>query len=1325
MESPKITGPSGFDAGTEEFFEYFDAEERARQREEELRRELENLRRAQSELEAERSALRLERAEYERARMDIQREREEEKEEIRELRKELQRALKREREQGAPNDEEEMIPQAEESEDSDDNTQYLPPPDPIFIEQRDPDEEIDIEEGPEPRVHEPGIEQDAEFIRGRFIFGANMYEIDEDNADFVKRAMLLEITNYVNNGNPAFMMVRVRNEHKPYDLQYYGIRFTLGNLNFLINTVKEPWTAWENYRTETSNVPSDLVEKLISFEYGKTGWYKVTHLAFYNPDINANMFNPLGQRIDHEILKRLYDMFPDQSFVRMEEDEDGNLVRRRTRHGRFMAFKMDFEALKNSNCPAAIFWKNYPDKAKLEKEFQIPWFSVSQNLLKEEEDSPVDSEIYSTPCFLYALKSQIGESLYEQIRNMQEIHGCGVKTSIFKKLQENYCRIAFRVYRVYKEENLYKINYDRYPTICKKRPKESDTWPEIKLMFWENHYMCYKDVLYNGREQCFLRVLEDSKRNGLLIPYNGFEYARLYDNYAYDEMLHFDDKLLIKRMYNGQSFMNDIERVEYKDKKFIRDIWFADFEATTNEEFHRPFLIVTKGVHITTRVGELQYAPLTIDGKSTFYFWGPDCESAYLDFMLKKYGKTCGKRKPDVRVYFYNLRYDFTFLLRKLYDVHKIIKGNKLYSVTGHYRDGHKNLYIDFWDALPLFQCSLKTATESYLTPEQKETIQKEIFPYSLYTYDLFETYPNGWCPLELFLTHLKEDELEKLYDIHTREHQNFIKFTLKEPEKMINFKEYAIFYCTQDVNCLSQIMINFATLLSGNGLDGINGAPPFNLNLWKYRTASSIGYDYFNRTVMFTENIETKEIVPRFDWAYPKCALRALIQKTIRGGRVMVRDNKPFHYVATNPTNYLMDYDGVSLYPSAMSLLWVTDGGAELIKSERDYYTTDHFKAWFVDPESKDLDKPFKDGCIHLKFLHVDRHLHFPMLCIKDPKTKLNNYTNFNVACDTWVNTIDLYNLIEFQGAYFEFDAAVVWRGERHFEIQDSIQNLFEFRKNNKKHPIQLVTKLMMNSIFGKSILKPSGKQKKVIDKIRYRRNRLDNDWYKVDNWGEFFRANMYRIHRFEDLGDKVEVEVYKRDVSCSLNIFGSNVLAMARRIIGRVMSLAEELEQTHLRMQPGIFYTDTDSFHIRKDLLEILEAEYLQRYGKELKGSELTQFHVDFDIPKNFQEGETVVGAVESYFIMKKIYVDKLLGSKGSIGYHMRMKGIPTDLVKFSDYEKIFNGESVVFDLLDGHTSFFYKDGHVGSRLVMTREIMTKETRELRKQNKKLKVK
>lgn len=1270
-----------------------------------------------------RRALLREREALAREREAIAREREEYREALAMLRDEIRRV----RNEGAPDlNVDEII---NENADDDDLTQVLPQGQPIVIEREDTDDEINIDTQwpPDPRSEdflprrEPGIEEDSEFMRDRFIFGANMYEVDEDNGPFVERAMTLEASNFdYNSRAPPFIMVRMRDEYTGTDYIYEGVRYTRGNLHFLISTVTEPWRAWEMARDESVSVPSDLVVKLFR-GFDTPRWYKVTHLAFYNPDsdIFEHSFNVLHQRMDPAILQRFYEMFPKEGFVYMDTDENGNLIRRQ-RHGRFMPYKMDFAALASSDSLVARFWKSYSGVNTLEADFQIPWFSTNPNLM-EGEDSPVNSEIYSVPCFLYALKELIEPDVWDKIKNLQSIHGCGVKSSVFKEIQETLgYHKAFIVYRICHskdEGDLYKVNYDRYPKKLKKKSQESDSWPEIKLMFWENHYMKYKDVLYNGKMQCFLRVLEDSKRNNIIVPYNAFEYAKLYDNFAYDEMLAFDDKIFIKNTPNGYSFINDVDQAVYKEKYFCKEVWFADFEATTDEEYHRPYLIVTKGVQILKgKDGVLSYEPIKIRENSCFYFWGENCQSDFLQFFLCRYGKILERkqRKPDVRIYFYNLRYDFTFILPDLKRVNKTIKGNKLYSVTGHFRAGCRDVFIDFWDALPLFQTTLKNATASYLTPIQKENIQKEIMPYSLYTFDLFDTYKDGWCPLALFLNNLPENDVRKLADVHSREHKNFMKFVRRE-DRMVNYKEYAIFYCEQDVNCLEKIMINFAALLFGCGLEGIRGLPPFSLNLWKYRTASSIGYDYFNRTVIFNKN-EDGEMVPRFDWALPKCALRALIQKTIRGGRVMTRDNRPYHYVASSPSNFLMDYDGVSLYPSAMSLLWVTDGIPVFIKTEGEHYTKRHFKAWFTSPEEENPFKLFKDGCIHLTFLKVNRHLHFPMLCIKDPITKLNNYSNTFISVDTWVNSIDLYNLIDFQDADFTFDAAIAWKGERHYEIRDSIKNLFEFRKNNKKHPVQLVTKLMMNSIFGKSILKPTGKQKKTIDKVRYRKKE-DGTWDRVDNWGEFFAANMYRIHKFQDLGDKVEVEIYKRDVSSSFNIFGSNVLAMARRIIGRVMSLAEEIEAIYGNMSPGIFYTDTDSFHIRKDLLALLETTYYDRYGKSLAGNELTQFHVDFDTPSNFEEGETVVGAVESYFIMKKVYVDKLLGSKGTIGYHMRMKGIPTDLVKFSDYEKIFNGESVTFDLLNGHTSFFYKDGHVGSRLVMTREIMTRETREKRK--------
>ena len=172
-----------------------------------------------------------------------------------------------------------------------------------------------------------------------------------------------------------------------------------------------------------------------------------------------------------------------------------------------------------------------------------------------------------------------------------------------------------------------------------------------------------------------------------------------------------------------------------------------------------------------------------------------------------------------------------------------------------------------------------------------------------------------------------------------------------------------------------------------------------------------------------------------------------------------------------------------------------------------------------------------------------------------------------------------------------------------------------------------------------------------------------------------------------------------------------------MARRIIGRVMSTAEEVEREHPEMSPGLFYTDTDSMHIRNDLLELTEIRFYEKYRYDIKGSDLCQFHIDFDNPKNFEEGEEVIGAIESYFNMKKIYADKLIGTKGSIGYHLRMKGIPTDLVRYEQYKDIYEGRSVKFDLLNGHIRFYYENGHVKTRHEMTREIMLPSVRQAKR--------
>ena len=153
----------------------------------------------------------------------------------------------------------------------------------------------------------------------------------------------------------------------------------------------------------------------------------------------------------------------------------------------------------------------------------------------------------------------------------------------------------------------------------------------------------------------------------------------------------------------------------------------------------------------------------------------------------------------------------------------------------------------------------------------------------------------------------------------------------------------------------------------------------------------------------------------------------------------------------------------------------------------------------------------------------------------------------------------------------------------------------------------------------------------------------------------------------------------------------------------------------------------------HLYKRDIVKLEMEYKKRYNRELIGSKLGQFHSDFE-PIN---GDSNVVAVKSIFIMKKTYIDKLVNSSGDVAYHVRMKGIPVDvLVKranelYSDcitctvkgglvypvsdgeasverlYEDLYNGATVEFDLAKDRACFDVRIGETVSKNSFIRRV------------------
>ena len=122
-------------------------------------------------------------------------------------------------------------------------------------------------------------------------------------------------------------------------------------------------------------------------------------------------------------------------------------------------------------------------------------------------------------------------------------------------------------------------------------------------------------------------------------------------------------------------------------------------------------------------------------------------------------------------------------------------------------------------------------------------------------------------------------------------------------------------------------------------------------------------------------------------------------------------------------------------------------------------------------------------------------------------------------------------------------------------------------------------------------------------------------------------------------------------------------------------------------------IYYQDTDSIHLNYEDVDKIDNRYKAKYGSELVGEELGNFHTDFSM----DNANTEIYAVESLFLGKKTYIDMLEPTdkygKTIISEHVRMKGIPTPCTKYyaeqhnltvSDvYTKLFNNKTIKFDL------------------------------------------
>ena len=906
---------------------------------------------------------------------------------------------------------------------------------------------------------------------------------------------------------------------------------------------------------------------------------------------------------------------------------------------------------------------------------------------KDREDFIRHKSIYDRSCLLHALEMS-GEFTEAEIEDISQI--CYGRVIPIRKLIEACANYGFAV-------NLKKLYKDKnHPSRSYFIGDRENATRVINIGLIENHffiidkqiqatgyYLNHYDEIHEtlrmkrpdllGSEQrwriCSLADARDEIRYApvnsrkiadsfkiikILCETNKIEPVTLGDVISLDMVLYRDISVGKHREYLGSLEYNEkqclqsfwLHNVKTKPKPVSRNareiignkagnvlVFYADFESFTvnNDgsplEKHVPFMCCVTHEH-TDFVNSLH---------------GERCGEMLLYFITSVIRNTPEYKNWSPLVYFHNLGYDINFLA-KYGIINSMQRGRKMLSTEILFN----GMIITFKDSASLLPMKLSSFGSVFGLK-----VHKELFPYKFYTAERYYDNDKFEGDFNECLKIMGWEKGEKYYQFlsNIREVEGLDE---EEEIEKFNMLHYAEFYCQKDVEVLKAGVEMFSRSIKED----------FGIEARDYLSISSIADAIFN-----------KEVYSHIKDLYRVGGIvREFLSYAVHGGRVMPSENKKWAYKLTSEEirlgDGLCDFDAVSLYPSAMARLWLVDGKPKVFTPEQlqgnKFVKDPHYSAYVVE--------------ILITKIGIPRQ--FPLVIGKNPDTGSVLNTNTPPVIMT-VCDIELEDLIEFQQIEFRALRGYYWDGQKHFEIQDCIKTIFTKRAEYKKqgNPIQNVYKLIMNSIYGKTILKPH------TSKITY----IKQSDPRLKNLINYHASEIQYINQI----DESDILAIKRTKSIGLHfnfsLFGVHILAMSKRIMNEVMCLAEDLGMR-------IYYQDTDSMHIEKYNLTTLASRFKYKYGRELIGTNLGQFHSDFDLKPE----STNVRSVEAYFIGKKCYVDKLIDDEGNQGFHIRLKGVPTasviDLANreyggnvLEVYKQLAIGNSLRFNLLAGEAVKF----------------------------------
>jgi hypothetical protein len=688
-----------------------------------------------------------------------------------------------------------------------------------------------------------------------------------------------------------------------------------------------------------------------------------------------------------------------------------------------------------------------------------------------------------------------------------------------------------------------------------------------------------------------------------------------------------EDRIMASTQFYD-SISQDIGSLEYDEEQDCRPV-----EAKLKKE--RKFNNVVFDFETDPNGIHKPYLVRTYNDKVNNVFIGDDC--AYE--MLKSL-------KGDTRLIAHNASYDYRFLLSHLWNIKKIARGNKLLGLSAKFGTHTKGINIEIKDTYSLITRPLRDFPEIFKFP----SLVKEVMPYNLYTQ---ENIKKRFIDIDYVLNgtyekHFQEKGINKVHILPLLKSEdketflnNITRWNLRRDDNTYDIIEYSSLYCEIDCKLLWDGYKIFRKWL----IDGVK------IDIDYCLTSASLAHQYFINDGCYKGVYELGGVPQIF------------IQRSLVGGRTMCAKNEKI-----TKNEIINDFDAVSLYPSAMDRM---DGF--LLGKPKVLKTTDY-----------DIIKDYDGFFIEILIKNVGIHRAFPLMSYRSDDG-IRTFSNDMVGKKIIVDKVSLEDLIQFQQVEFEVVRGYYFDDGFNTQIKKSINFLFNERLRLKKegNPAETIYKLIMNSGYGKSIMKPIDSESRIFDNEDAFNVYLSRNYNWITSWCKF--------------GTKTEVKSVKTLVShYNIAQVGTMILSWSKRIMNEVMCLAED---NNLE----IYYQDTDSMHIKDCDILTLSQKFKDKYNKELIGKNMGQFHSDFDLP-----GCKDIVATQSIFLGKKSYIDKLQGvdkktGETKIGYHIRMKGIPNSCITYASdlmgyktifnfYEDLFIGKSLVVDLTnDGNKANF----------------------------------